>query len=582
MAERTTNDAESMKGRRLGRVLTKMGKITRDQVQEALELQKKQRQPIGQLLVELGYISTDDLNLALAIQSGMEIIDLDDMDITSEIAHLIPAETAQAYQLMPIAFEPGSNTLTIALKNADNFRAIDDLRLLMGYNVRAVVAPAAQVEKKIQAYYGQDEESLSSLVAELAEDSDLEQLAERSGSIDLEELLEMADDNKVKRLLNLVLLQAIKDRASDIHFEPFEDEFKMRYRIDGMLYEMVPPPKHLAMPIVSRLKVMSNLDIAERRLPQDGRIELVVNNNPVDMRVAVLPTMFGESVVLRVLDRQNVKLDLDKVGMRVDDLETFRQLMRKPNGIVIVTGPTGSGKTTTLYASLSELNSVDVKILTIEDPVEYDVDGLIQVQVNTGVGLTFAKALRSFLRQDPDIILVGETRDLETAQIAVQASLTGHLVFTTLHTNDAPSSIARLLDLGLESFLITATLEGIVAQRLVRKICPRCREQYTPTEEQLMQLDLTPEDIEGRVFFRGSGCDYCNQSGYKGRMAIFEIMVLDDDLRELIMQNASTQILRAEARKRGMRTLRQSGLLAIYDGQTTIDEVIRETLMEEG
>ncbi|MCC6681921.1 MAG: Flp pilus assembly complex ATPase component TadA [Phycisphaeraceae bacterium] len=571
-----------MKGRRLGRVLTKMGKITRDQVQEALELQKKQRQPIGQLLVELGYISTDDLNLALAIQSGMEIIDLDDMDITSEIAHLIPAETAQAYQLMPIAFEPGSNTLTIALKNADNFRAIDDLRLLMGYNVRAVVAPSAQVEKKIQAYYGQDEESLSSLVAELAEDADLEQLAERSGSIDLEELLEMADDNKVKRLLNLVLLQAIKDRASDIHFEPFEDEFKMRYRIDGMLYEMVPPPKHLAMPIVSRLKVMSNLDIAERRLPQDGRIELVVNNNPVDMRVAVLPTMFGESVVLRVLDRQNVKLDLDKVGMRADDLETFRQLMRKPNGIVIVTGPTGSGKTTTLYASLSELNSIDVKILTIEDPVEYDVQGLIQVQVNTGVGLTFAKALRSFLRQDPDIILVGETRDLETAQIAVQASLTGHLVFTTLHTNDAPSSIARLLDLGLESFLITATLEGIVAQRLVRKICPRCREQYTPTEEQLMQLDLTPEDIEGRVFYRGSGCDYCNQSGYKGRMAIFEIMVLDDDLRELIMQNASTQILRAESRKRGMRTLRQSGLLTIYDGQTTIDEVIRETLMEEG
>lgn len=592
MAERNTagtslteSETDSLKGRRLGRVLNKMGKVTRDQVQEALELQKKQRQPIGQLLVELGYISTDDLNLALAIQSGMEIIDLDDVDITSEIAHLIPAETAQAYQIMPIAFEHDSKantkTLTIALKNADNFRAIDDLQLLMGYKVRAVVAPAAQVEKKIQAYYGEDEESLSSLVAELADDEDMAELEDRGQSIDLEELLAMADDNKVKRLLNLVLLQAIKDRASDIHFEPFEDEFKMRYRIDGVLYEMVPPPRHLAMPIVSRIKVMANLDIAERRLPQDGRIELMVNQQPVDLRIAVLPTMFGESVVMRVLDRSNVQLDLDKVGMRPDDLETFRQLAHKPNGIVIVTGPTGSGKTTTLYAALAELNTIDIKLLTVEDPVEYDIDGLVQVQVNPAVGLTFASALRSFLRQDPDIILVGETRDLETAQIAVQASLTGHLVFSTLHTNDAPSSIARLLDLGLEPFLVTATIEGIVAQRLVRKVCPRCKESFNPTEEQLMQLSLTPDDIEGRVFYRGTGCDYCNQSGYKSRMAIYEIMVLDDEVRELIMQNASTQILRAEARKRGMRTLRQSGLLAIYDGLTTIDEVIRETLVED-
>ncbi|MCG8508942.1 MAG: GspE/PulE family protein, partial [Rhodospirillales bacterium] len=325
----------------------------------------------------------------------------------------------------------------------------------------------------------------------------------------------------------------------------------------------------------------SNLDIAERRLPQDGRIELMVNNAPVDLRVAVLPTMFGESVVMRVLDRSNVSLDLSKVGMRHDDLETFRQLIAKPNGIAIVTGPTGSGKTTTLYAALSELNDIETKILTVEDPVEYDIDGLIQVGVNPDVGLTFARALRSFLRQDPDIILVGETRDLETAQIAVQASLTGHLVFTTLHTNDAPSSIARLLDLGLEPFLVTATIEGIVAQRLVRKICSRCRTQYEPSEEELMRLSLLPEDLEGRELFRGNGCDYCNQSGYRGRMGLFEIMILDDDLRELIMQSASTQILRAEARKRGMRALRQAGLLSIFDGTTTIDEVARETMVEE-
>ncbi len=306
-----------------------------------------------------------------------------------------------------------------------------------------------------------------------------------------------------------------------------------------------------------------------------------MNGNPVDLRISVLPTMFGESVVMRVLDRSNVELDLDRIGLRPDDLNLFRQLIKKPNGIVIVTGPTGSGKTTTLYAALNELNDIETKILTAEDPVEYDIDGLLQVQVNSEVGLTFARALRSFLRQDPDIILVGETRDLETAQIAVQASLTGHLVFTTLHTNDAPSSIARLVDLGLEPFLVTATIEGIVAQRLVRRICLKCKEAYQPTEEQLMELQLTPEDVAGKVLYRGRGCDACNGSGYKGRMALFEIMVFDDDMRELVMQHASTQVLRAEARKRGMRTLRQSGLLAIYDGLTTIDEVVRETVMED-
>jgi type IV pilus assembly protein PilB len=571
---------DELKGRKIGRILTKMGKVTREQVQEALQLQTQRRSPLGQLLIELGYVTESDVNLALAAQAGMETLDLDSMDIPPEVIKILPAETATAYQVVPVMHDKASNTLTVALKSASNFRAIDDLRLLMGFNVKPVVADPDLVDRAISKYYGKDTESLADLIGEIASDGKLEELQDRNESVDLQTLIEAAEDNKVKRLLNLVLMQAIKDKASDIHFEPFEDEFKMRYRIDGVLYEMIPPPRYLALPIVSRVKVMSNLDIAERRLPQDGRIELVVNGSPVDLRIAVLPTMFGESVVMRVLDRANVQLDLNKVGLRPDDLDTFRQLTGKPNGIVIVTGPTGSGKTTTLYAALNELNQIDTKILTAEDPVEYDIDGLVQVQINNAVDLTFARALRSFLRQDPDIVLVGETRDLETAQISVQASLTGHLVFTTLHTNDAPSSIARLLDLGLEPFLVTATLEGIVAQRLVRKICPRCKEAYDPSEEQLMELGLTPEDLQGRQIYRGRGCDFCNQSGYKGRMGIFEIMVLDDEMRELIMQSASSQILRAEARKRGMRTLRQSGLLAIFDGLTTIDEVVKETLEE--
>jgi type IV pilus assembly protein PilB len=376
-------------------------------------------------------------------------------------------------------------------------------------------------------------------------------------------------------------MQAIADKASDIHMEPFESEFKVRYRIDGVLYEMLPVPKPLAMPLVSRVKVLAKLNISERRLPQDGRVEMSLDSGPVDLRVAVLPTMFGESVVLRVLDRSNVQLSLDRIGLRDDDLEKLRTLINKPNGIVIVTGPTGSGKTTSLYAALNELNDIETKILTAEDPVEYDIEGLIQCQVNVDQELTFARLLRSFLRQDPDIILVGEVRDLETAQIAIQAALTGHLVFTTLHTNDAPSSIARLLDLGVESFLLTATLEAIVAQRLARRICTNCKEEFIPSEEQLMELAMRPQDVGGRTFFRGRGCERCNKSGYKGRLALFEIMVMTDPLRELIMSQASTSVLGHECRRHGMRTLRECGLLSIYDGQTTIDEVVRETLSEE-
>ncbi len=568
-----------LKGRRLGRVLTKMGKVTREQVYEALKIQKERKAPIGKLLTELGYVVERDVQEALAGQAGMRFVDLADLELDEETIASLPAETVKAYQVVPIE-HTGGRKLTIAMKSPDNFRAVDDLRLLMGFKVDAVVSDEKQIDALIAKHYAVSE-SVTDVVSDLASDERFQALADREGSIDLDAVMEVADDNKVIKLLNLVLLQAIKDKASDIHFEPFEEEFKIRYRIDGVLYEMVPPPAYLGPAITSRIKVMSNLDIAEHRVPQDGRVELVVGGAPIDLRVAVLPTMHGESCVMRVLDRSNVELSLDRVGLGEEHLELVHSLIRKPNGIVIVTGPTGSGKTTTLYAALQELNEITEKILTAEDPVEYDIDGLVQVQMNSEAGLTFAAALRSFLRQDPDVILVGEIRDLETAEIAVQASLTGHLVFSTLHTNDAPSSITRLLDLGLESFLLTATIEGIVAQRLVRTICSKCKESYEPTEEQLMELALTPDDVQGRKFFRGRGCDHCFKSGYKGRLGLFEIMTLDDDMRDLIMKDASTEALRREARAKGMRTLRDAGLIAIYEGQTTIDEVVRETIAED-
>ncbi|MBS0192237.1 MAG: Flp pilus assembly complex ATPase component TadA [Planctomycetes bacterium] len=570
-----------MKGRKLGRVLTKLGKVTRDQVHEALAIQQTRKVPIGQLLVELNYCTQRDVLEALAGQAGMAYMDLGGFELPEEVLEVIPAESVRSYEVIPLEYNKVSKRLKIAMKSPDNFRAVDDLRLLLGGNVDAVVGDPAAIDALISKHFSK-QESITDVVSELASDERIKSLGGRGGeSIDIDALVEMAGDNQVIKLLNLVLLQAIKDRASDIHFEPFENEFKMRYRIDGVLYEMVPPPKQLGPAITSRVKVMANLDIAERRLPQDGRIELTIGGNPVDLRVAVLPTMWGESVVMRVLDRSNVELSLDRLGLREEDSVTVRRLINKPNGIVVVTGPTGSGKTTTLYAALAELNDIQTKILTAEDPVEYDIDGLCQCQVNTETGTTFAKLLRSFLRQDPDIILVGEIRDLETAQIAVQASLTGHLVLSTLHTNDAPSSVLRLLDLGLEAFLLTATLEGIIAQRLVRKVCANCKEFYTPSEEELMELSLTTDAVRGRRFARGKGCDRCNGSGYKGRQALYEIMTLDDEAREMIMKNSNTSILRHHAKKRGMRTLRESGLLSIYDGVTTIDEVVRETISEE-
>jgi type IV pilus assembly protein PilB len=573
---------DQLKGRPLGRVLTKMGRVTREQVVEALDFQKRKGGAIGRILIDLGYVKEMDVNIALAAQKGYELIDISGINIPKEAIDAVPAQIATTNKVLPIAFEPATKKLTIVMASHENFRAVDDLQTLMGYRVTVKIGDLEQIEKLVGKHYNAAAESLGEVLGELANDETLKDLKNRGGeSIDLDTLKDAADSNPVRKLINLVLLQAIKDKASDIHFEPFEDEFKMRYRIDGVLYEMMPPPAHISSAISSRIKVMANLDIAERRMPQDGRIELSVNNQPIDLRVSVLPTMFGESVVMRVLDRSNVSLDLDRVGLREEELGMVRQLIHKPNGIVIVTGPTGSGKTTTLYSALRDLNDPSTKLITAEDPVEYDIDGIVQCQIKPDIELTFARILRAMLRQDPDVVLIGEIRDKETAEIAVQASLTGHLVFSTLHTNDAPSSIARLLDLGLEPFLVTATIEGIIAQRLVRKICNNCKTEYTPAEEQLMELELRTDDVAGKKFYFGKGCEACNNTGYKGRMGLYEIMTLDDEVRDMIIHHASTQVLRSEAKKRGMRTLRESGLLAIYDGITTIEEVVRETIVEE-
>lgn len=572
-----------LKGRTIGRILIKMGLLTREKVHDALTVQKDRggKVKLGEIFIEQGLIKPKELRIALAGQRGMEYVDIESLNIPKEVIDQVPSQMAKTYKIFPLKYDKSSNRLTVAISDPDNFRATDDLGTLLGFAVEAKVADEEALSTALEKNYKEEKGGLNELIGEIEGDSELKQFKGRGESIDLEDIKELADSSPVKKLLNHVLLMAVRDKASDIHFEPFEDEFRMRYRIDGVLYDMMPPPKHISVALASRIKVMANLDIAERRLPQDGRIPLVMGGNPIDLRVSVLPTMFGESVVLRVLDRSQVDLRLDRLGLRSRELDVIRQLINRPNGIVIVTGPTGSGKTTTLYSCLKELNHIDTKIITTENPVEYDIDGLIQVQIRPEIGLTFARCLRSILRQDPDICMVGEVRDLETAEISIQASLTGHLVFTTLHTNDAPSTIARLLDLGLETFLVTATMEGIVAQRLVRKICVHCKTEYKPTEEQLMELELTPEHIQGKTLFYGRGCEQCNKTGYRGRTGIYEIMTFNDEIRDLVMNSASTSVLREAARREGMKTLRENGLAEIFDGVTTIDEVARETIAAE-
>jgi type IV pilus assembly protein PilB len=568
--------------RRIGQILVDLGFLTDDRLEMLLEEQQQRPgEMIGQIAMSMGLITDEQLAQGLAEQMSMQVITLADLVIQPDVLACITEPMAQLYRIVPISFK--ENTLTIAMCDPQKLSIIDELRSFLGYDVKAVVATEKEVLRALERYYAVGGESVEQLIADIESDSDLSaavRALEKDGTVDLTSVEALADSAPVRKLLNMVLLLGIRDHASDLHFEPFENEFKIRIRSDGVLYEMVPPPRHLAFAITTRIKVMSNLDIAERRVPQDGRIRLTVGGHPVDLRVSVLPTMFGESVVMRILDRSVVMLDLGQVGMDAITLQGFREIIRKPNGIVLVTGPTGSGKTTTLYGALNELNVIEDKLITTEDPVEYEIDGIVQIPIDAAIGNTFAQCLRSILRQDPDKILVGEIRDLETAEIAVQASLTGHMVFSTLHTNDAPSTVTRLRDMGVPPFLITATLEAVLAQRLVRKICKDCREQTMPSTETLAMLDLTPEDVIDKKFFRGRGCASCNNTGFKGRCGLFELMFINDRIRELVNRGASTEQLRDAALQSGMRSLRVAGLERVYGGVTTIEEVIRETVHE--
>ena len=462
----------------------------------------------------------------------------------------------------------------MALVDPLDLHAAEDLRFALGKDIQVIVSPAEQIEDRIKQYYGTDTSSMEEILKQLGEAGELLQLREGDGAGTVEA---EANATPIIRFVDLILYQAIQDRASDIHFEPFENEFKIRYRVDGALYEMSPPPRHLALPVISRVKVMASMNIAERRLPQDGRIQKYIAGRSVDLRASTLPTQFGESLVLRVLDRTIVNLDLGALGMPDYVHDFLLELINRPNGIFIATGPTGSGKTTTLYSCLRQINTIDSKLLTVEEPVEYDLEGIVQVPVNEAIGLTFARVLRSFLRQDPDRIMVGETRDLETAQIAIQASLTGHLVFTTLHTNDAPGAVTRLINMGVEPFLISSTLEAVLGQRLLRSICSHCRTAYQPNEGLLTELEIQRRDIGEKQFYYGKGCDACNHTGYKGRKGIYELLKITDPLRELINERAPTVVLKQKAIELGMVTLRQDGLRSIFAGDTTIEEVLKYT-----
>ncbi len=568
--------------KRLGQILTDLGLIDEEQLQEMLtEQEARGGELLGRVGVSLGFFSDEQLGEALAEQWNTVFVTLYDKQITHSLVDIISKTMAEMYRVVPLTLE--DNQLTIATADPQKIQIADELRVFLGYEIHVVVATDAEIDKAIETFYSGEVDTVESIVEELEEDKDLAEASKgllNDGPIDLTSAEAMADSAPVRKLLNLVLLMAIKENASDIHLEPFESEFKIRMKADGVLQEMVPPPKHLSFAITTRIKVMANLDIAERRMPQDGRIELSVSGHPVDLRVSVLPTLFGESVVMRVLDRGVVSLDLDKLGMDDDILRPFREIIKRPNGIILVTGPTGSGKTTTLYSALSELNEPDDKIITTEDPIEYDIEGIVQVPIDSDIGVTFASALRAILRQDPDRILVGEIRDVETAEIAIQAALTGHMVFSTLHTNDSPATVTRLRDMGVQPFLITATVEAILAQRLVRRICKDCKEEYIPDAESLADLELTSDQIVGKTFYRGSGCDKCSGSGYKGRLGLYELLIMTDELRDLVVRNASTEEIRDLARKAGMVTLRDSGMVNMFEGHTTADEVIRETILE--
>ncbi|MCA9128564.1 MAG: Flp pilus assembly complex ATPase component TadA [Planctomycetales bacterium] len=568
--------------RRLGQILVDLGFITDEQLELVIEEQlQRPGALLGKIAEDMGLITDDQLAQALAEQLNMQVIQLTEVELPPDILDRVTETMAQMYRVIPVQFD--GNTLTCATCDPQNLTIQDELRTFLGYDIRMVVATERDILSAIEKYYSSDVDSVEAIIRELNENEELFAAANAltdEKAFNLTDAAALADSAPVRKLLNMVLLLAIKDHASDIHFEPFEDEFRIRIKAEGVLYEMVPPPRHLAFAITTRIKVMANLDIAERRLPQDGRIELMVGGHPVDLRVSVLPTMFGESTVMRILDRSVVSLSLENVGMDEATLSLFRKTIDRPNGIVLVTGPTGSGKTTTLYSALSELNHIKDKLITTEDPVEYDIDGIVQIPIDHDIGVTFASCLRAILRQDPDTILVGEIRDTETAEIAVQASLTGHLVFSTLHTNDAPSTVTRMKDMGIPTFLITACVEAILAQRLVRRICSGCREETEVSQEIIMDLGMKPAEVEGKKFYRGRGCDKCNNTGYKGRIGLFELMILNDDLREMIMGNSTTDELRDKAESYGMIPLRKYGINYVFQGHTTADEVLRETIAD--
>ncbi len=568
---------------RLGELLLKAGRVTADHVQQALAMQKEQGGRLGTNLVKLGFLDESQLVQALSQHFGVPSVALDGIRLDDSIIKIIPADVARKYTILPIAKQGAK--VTIAMLDPTNVFAMDDIKFMTGYNVEPVVASEAALRAAIDRYYGSTHAiELKKVMEEVTEaaDASLEVLDEEE-ELDLAALESQAEEAPVVRLVNIVLTDAIKRGASDIHIEPYEKEYRVRYRIDGLLYEMMKPPLKLREAITSRVKILAKLDIAEKRLPQDGRIKIKTRIQgkikDLDFRVSVLPTIFGEKVVLRLLDKDMLMLDMTRLGFESDSLRRFEQAILRPYGMVLVTGPTGSGKTNTLYSALSRINNSDVNIITAEDPVEFNIPGINQVQMKEQIGLNFAAALRSFLRQDPNIILVGEIRDFETAEVAIKAAMTGHLVLSTLHTNDAPSSINRLMNMGIEPFLVATSVHMIAAQRLVRRICSYCKEPTDVPAAALVNIGFTEQEARALKLLRGRGCERCSNTGYKGRIALYEVMDVSDDVRELILSGASAYELRQKAVQNGMIGLRESGLQKIRDGVTTLDEVLRETLL---
>ena len=557
-------------GQALKDILLTEGICTSEQIQDSEDEHDRTGTPFREVIINYGYLTEQEILQHFADSLGTEIYDFRVADIEHSVIEIIDPETVRAYGVIPVSLE--GNLLKVVAKNPMNYQIIEELQFILGYEIQVLVAEQDKIDTAIEKYYPVTVASVHDVLSEMSAGEEDEQ--DYDNVTDLENA---ANDAPIVRFVEVILYQAIKDQASDIHFEPFETSFRIRYRVDGTLYEMPPPPKSLAVPVISRVKIMSGLNIAERRIPQDGRIQLKIGGKPIDLRVSTLPTSYGESVVLRILDRSVVNLSLDSLGMPQTVLEKIREIARMPNGILLVTGPTGSGKTTTLYSALQEVNEIGEKLLTAEDPVEYDIEGIIQLPVHEGYGMTFAKALRAFLRQDPDRIMIGEIRDLETAQIAIESALTGHFVFSTLHTNDAAGTVTRLVDMGVEPFLLCSSVAGIVSQRLIRKACKSCRVPYDPGDEELEKLGINREDIGDRKFFYGKGCPNCNESGYRGRKSICELLTMSPELMELILKNAPTMTIREKAREQGMVTIREDGIQSIINGETTVDEVLRYT-----